>query len=324
MLESVMDRRSVDWAVILEPDAPRPTELGGRASSDLACLLPGFDEMIACGDTDAMLRCAVEIARERIGLVRVAIFLRDEARGLMRGTWGTDFDGATVDEHAITFQASDGDRQRYERAARDGVYWTVVDNAPLVVHLPSETRVVGRGCVCCTPIRSGAEMLGMMFNDAGLTGERVDEAKQARTAVLCTLLGTALEAARRCGHRLGTAEAAVRSSVVVKATQMLASDPALTSEELGSRLGLSASRMARVFKADMGMSLVEYRNRLRLERFLELLDRKGESLVEAALQAGFGSYAQFHRAFLALHRTTPGKFIRARGAATNDKTLRHR
>lgn len=40
-------------------------------------------------------------------------------------------------------------------------------------------------------------------------------------------------------------------------SQMLASAPALTGRELGVALGLSASRVARVFKAEMGMSLVE-------------------------------------------------------------------
>jgi len=173
--------------------------------------------------------------------------------------------------------------------------------------------VVGRGWVCCTPIRSGLEMLGMMFNDAGLTGAQIDDAKQVRGAVLCSLLGTALDVARRRGQTQATAHVAARSPAVVRAAQLLAKDPTLTSRELGAKLRLSASRMARLFKAEMGMSLVEYRNRLRLERFFTLLDERSENLLEAALHAGFGSYAQFHRVFLALRGTTPGKFVRARG-----------
>jgi AraC-like DNA-binding protein len=88
----------------------------------------------------------------------------------------------------------------------------------------------------------------------------------------------------------------------------------MTGEALGSKLRLSASRIARLFKAEMGMSLVEYRNRLRLERFTSLLDERGENLLEAALGAGFGSYAQFHRVFVTLRGTTPGKFLRLRAA----------
>jgi AraC-like DNA-binding protein len=287
-------------------------ELDGCASSDLASLLSALDEMIACDHIDAILKYAVEVARERVGLTRVAIFLRDEPHGVMRGTWGTDLDGATVDEHFITFDIRQGDKEARERAARNGVYWTVVDNAPIVVHLPTETRVVGRGWLCCTPIRSGRELIGTMFNDAGLTGAPIDDEKQSRGAVLCSLLGTALDLARRRGLALDTPRVLTRSPAVVKAAQLLANDPAMTGEELGSRLRLSSSRVARLFKSEMGMSLVEYRNRLRLERLSTLLDQRGDNLLEAALEAGFGSYAQFHRVFLALRGTTPGKFLRSR------------
>jgi AraC-like DNA-binding protein len=270
--------------------------------------------MIACDHIDAILKYAVEIARERIGLMRVAVFLRDESSGVMRGTWGTDLDGATVDEHFITYDIWEGERELQERAARSGVYWTVVNNAPIVVHLPTETRVAGRGWVCCTPIRSGTELLGTMFNDSGLTGSPIDDEKQSRAAVLCSLLGTALDLAKRRGLTMDTPRVSARSPVVVKASQLLASDPAMTGEELGAKLRLSASRVARVFKAEMGMSLVEYRNRLRLERFASLLDQKGDNLLEEALGAGFGSYAQFHRVFMTLRGTTPGKFLRSHGA----------
>jgi AraC-like DNA-binding protein len=284
----------------------------GSALADLASLLSSFDEMIACEQVDAILKRAVELARERVGLRRVAIFLRDESQGLMRGTWGTDLDGATVDEHALTFETWQGDREFYEQAARDGVYWTVIENAPIVVHLPAETRVVGRGWVCCTPVRSGRELIGMMFNDAGLTGERLDEAKQTKGAVLSSLLGSVLEVARRRGLVYECALPVARSSVVMKAVQLLAEEPSLSSEELGAKLQLSASRVARVFKAEMGISLVDYRNRLRLERFNALLSEPGSNLLEAALQAGFGSYAQFHRVFMASRGTTPGRFARLR------------
>ncbi len=306
------DLRRVDWENLPIVEAPQPLVLDGCASSDLASLLSALDEMIACDHIDAILKLAVEIARERIGLRRVAIFLRDESHGVMRGTWGTDLQGATVDEHFIAFDIWQGDRESQERAAHNGVYWTVVDNAPIVVHLPTETRVAGRGWVCCTPIRSGLEPLAMMFNDAGLTDAPIDDEKQSRAAVLCSLLGTALDLARRRGLTLDTPRVLARSPAVVKAAQLLANDPAMTGEDLGAKLRLSASRIARLFKLEMGMSLVEYRNRLRLERFSTLLDQTGDNLLEAALAAGFGSYAQFHRVFLAQRGMPPGKYFRSR------------
>jgi methylphosphotriester-DNA--protein-cysteine methyltransferase len=52
---------------------------------------------------------------------------------------------------------------------------------------------------------------------------------------------------------------------------ILECDPSLTGKELSARLGLSMSRLVRVFKAQRGMSIVEYRNRLRFARFFALV-----------------------------------------------------
>src|ERR1044071_1717852 len=56
-------------------------------------------ELAACADTDSMLRKAVELARTRLGLERVGLYLSERlADGTiaMRGTWGTGGDGATT------------------------------------------------------------------------------------------------------------------------------------------------------------------------------------------------------------------------------------
>jgi len=68
--------------------------------------------------------------------------------------------------------------------------------------------------------------------------------------------------------------------------------------EIASRVGLSASRLSRLFVAQMGVPLNEFRNARRLERFLELHQAGGSSnMLDLALRAGFGSYAQFYRVF---------------------------
>ena len=84
---------------------------------------------------------------------------------------------------------------------------------------------------------------------------------------------------------------------------MLDKDPTMGGKQIAARLDISLSRLARVFKAELGMSLVAYRNRLRMERFSALVDQGHTNLLGAALAAGFGSYAQFHRVFRALGRT---------------------
>ena len=306
-------RRRADWSTFLGSEGPEPTMVAKPASSDLAPILAAFDEWLALDDSDAIVKRTVEIARERVGLTRVGIWLYDEPRGRMLGTWGTDLDGATVDEHFLMYDANEHSLELFRRAAEQGIYWLVVDNAPIVMHLPAATRVAGRAWVCCTPIRSARGLVGVMFNDAGLQGTPIDEAKQARAAVLASLVGTVLDLTRGMAER--TPEPALVSSrhpMVIQAVQLLSNNPGLSGESLGAALGLSPSRLARVFKVEMEMSLVEYRNRLRLERFSVLLDKTGDNLLEAALQAGFGSYAQFHRVFRALRGATPRSYLRSR------------
>ncbi len=72
-----------------------------------------------------------------------------------------------------------------------------------------------------------------------------------------------------------------------------------TVEALARRVGLSASHLSRLFGRQMGMTLTDFRNTKRLERFLRLIQVQPElNLGQAALEAGFGSYAQFYCVFL--------------------------
>ena len=72
----------------------------------------------------------------------------------------------------------------------------------------------------------------------------------------------------------------------------------LTLEELAVRAGLSTHRLSRLFKQQTGVALVDFRNRQRVERFLEIYGTGQRlTMLDAALEAGFGSYPQFHRVF---------------------------
>jgi AraC-like DNA-binding protein len=61
---------------------------------------------------------------------------------------------------------------------------------------------------------------------------------------------------------------------------------------------LSSSHLSRIFKEQTGVSISRFRNQQRLQRFLRLYG-KGQrtTALTAALEAGFGSYAQFYRVF---------------------------
>jgi AraC-like DNA-binding protein len=301
----------VDWPIILGPKAPVPTVADRSARGKLASLLAAFDEIHALDDPDLILRRAIELTRDRIGLPRAGIFVLDRARNLMLGTWGMDLRGQVVDEHHIMYDVSETDREAFRRSEQAGEHFTVFENCPIVEHHEGDTRIAGRGWVACTPIRSARAPIGMMFNDAALTDAAVDEAKQAHAAILCSLLGTVLDPVRGAPGRGTTPPGESPGHRLVAATVgMLAKDPGMGGKEIASALDISLSRLARVFKAEMGMSLVEYRNRLRLDRFSVLLDKGRTNLLEAALAAGFGSYAQFHRVFRALRHVTPREYLR--------------
>jgi AraC-like DNA-binding protein len=67
-------------------------------------------------------------------------------------------------------------------------------------------------------------------------------------------------------------------------------------DELSRAAGLSASHLSRLFKAQTGVSITRFRNQRRLERFHHLYGHgRRTTALAAALEAGFGSYAQFYR-----------------------------
>jgi len=103
---------------------------------------------------------------------------------------------------------------------------------------------------------------------------------------------------------------------VAKAARAIANATSSFSlNRLAREAGLSAARLSRLFKQQTGISLTGFQQQRRLERFLRLY-RTGArySLTEAALMAGFGSYAQFHRVFRRLMDQSPARYKRLIGA----------
>lgn len=83
-------------------------------------------------------------------------------------------------------------------------------------------------------------------------------------------------------------------------------------DQLARQCGLSPARLSRVFARQIGQSLSAYRNRVRLDRFMDLFGRgRGIDIMPAALKAGFGSYPQFHRVFRKLTGQSPAQYKRA-------------
>jgi AraC-like DNA-binding protein len=79
--------------------------------------------------------------------------------------------------------------------------------------------------------------------------------------------------------------------------RLLSQDPAMSRETLSQRVGISPAALSRQFTEQLGVNLVNYRQRLRLEHFIELACEGRFTLLDACFRAGFGSYAQCHRVF---------------------------
>jgi AraC-like DNA-binding protein len=74
---------------------------------------------------------------------------------------------------------------------------------------------------------------------------------------------------------------------------------------------LSPSHLSRLFRAQTGRSISRFRNEQRLRRFMVLYgDGRRTTALAAALEAGFGSYAQFHRVFRAATGQAPSALRR--------------
>lgn len=307
--------RRANWPSNVQPGVPAPRAMEQSARGRMASLLMALDEIRFLEDTDLVLRRAIELARDRIGLKRVGVFLLDPGRNVMLGTWGMDLSCAVVDEHQVIYDLCETDQEALRRSADEKMHFSVFENCPIIEHHRGETRIAGRGWVAKTPIRSTAAAIGMMFNDAGLTGAPFDEAKQAQAAVLCMMLGSLLDPVRGLlgRRRAGPLFESPGQSLVSSTVEMLNKEPGMGGKEIAAALNVSDSRLSRMFKAVKGVSLVDYRNMLRLERFVALLDRGGTNLLEAALEAGFGSYSHFHRVFRAQLHATPREYLRPPG-----------
>ncbi len=98
---------------------------------------------------------------------------------------------------------------------------------------------------------------------------------------------------------------------VQRAAQLLRAAPENADlADLARRSGLSRTRLSELFRRQAGVSLVDFRNRTRLERFMDLQARAAPAnrkLLPLALEAGFGSYQQFYRVYRRHHGRGPAE-----------------
>ena len=89
----------------------------------------------------------------------------------------------------------------------------------------------------------------------------------------------------------------------------------VTMAELALETGLTANYLGERFKAELGVSVGDYLNRLRIDRARELLAGSQRSVTDIALSTGFDGASYFGKVFLRLTGHTPRAYRRlARGS----------
>jgi AraC-like DNA-binding protein len=287
-------------------------------------VLSAADELVSYGDVETITRRSVELARDRLGIERVGLFVLGDDDQLY-GSFGTGMMGETTDERDIVFAPGESHRDAMSRSLLGVSRWLVLEDVPLVAQVDGRTLVIRHGWNVLTPVRSRNGTLGLFANDAALSGGPLDEGKQVQLAVLAAILGNLLELKRQDARALpwsaglvgaGAGRSSMRvgmlSADVRRTIQQMQDDPTATTTALARSAHVTPRALAKHFRDQLGVPLVEYRNRIRVERFLGLVERGGGNLLEAALAAGFGSYAQFHRVFCRLLGVTPKEYLTGR------------
>ncbi len=99
---------------------------------------------------------------------------------------------------------------------------------------------------------------------------------------------------------------------VIQTAKLLGSAPETMSiEELAQRAMVSQSHLSRLFRSQTGLTITEYRQKICLNRFMEIYSTsRPKNMMRSALEAGFGSYPQFHRVFKQHFGFSPAEYRR--------------
>lgn len=169
-----------------------------------------------------------------------------------------------------------------------------------------------------TPAFSEQVLSGHLSGASGGAARlRLDHAALTRLRTACAVQMGAVDAAAverhvgdlwRDAHAL-RARTPDHHPLTVRALSSLLGRPDLKRDELARLIRGNASEVSRNFHRDLGLTLVAYRTRLRLIRFIQLVEGGGRSFLAAAIEAGFGSYSQCHRAFQQAFGCNPRVFF---------------
>ncbi len=100
-----------------------------------------------------------------------------------------------------------------------------------------------------------------------------------------------------------------QSRLAPRAASLVLSDRSIRRYQIAKALASNTGDISRRFRRDTGITLREFRRRVRVLRFLEEVDAHPKNLMRAAYAAGFGSYSQCQRDFSLVLGVSPREFL---------------
>lgn len=158
------------------------------------------------------------------------------------------------------------------------------------------------------PVLRGVPAFGALVREALRRYSSSDPYAYARAwASVVEAFAEIARACERTAHIAVTPGALARREVVAKALHFIgvnATAPIKLSQ-IASYCSLSPSRLSAVFRETMRVSPIEYRNRIRINRAVEMLRSSGKTAQQVAYECGFNSMAQFRLLIKRHTRATP-------------------
>ncbi len=180
------------------------------------------------------------------------------------------------------------------RISKDLVMWAGMFGGDLVRALSPDERHPRGG--------QASECVRLSPDELAALSQRAFELVQHRDEFrFCSELEAFLVSVSRAGSLGVAAPSALLPAhpAVVKAAELLTYTAKRWSlKALAKHAGLSPCQLSRLFHAEMGVTLEHFGNHQRVQRFEALYgDGSRGNLLDAALDAGFGSYSQFFRVY---------------------------
>jgi AraC-like DNA-binding protein len=182
-----------------------------------------------------------------------------------------------------------------EERTQDFEMWIVV----LLPELIERTCSGGAHATLCARLPIGEQCRVIDWKDTHRLDQELGRIRQSNSADLrkAGLAYSLLDAWESFDGAGASSADSIVTAEIRASMRLLAQDPAMSRDRLAQCVGVNPSVLSRQFSEQLGVNLVTYRQRLRLEHFVEFASDGRYTLLDACFRAGFGSYAQCHRVF---------------------------